>query len=285
MTTGWSYDEAFVRNLGLISPEEQERLRNSRVAIAGMGGVGGSHLIALARLGVGRFTIADPDVFELANMNRQVGAMCSTIGQPKVEVMARVAREINPEVDLRLFDKPIDSANADAFLRDANLFVDGVDFFSVDLRRILFSRAASRGIYSITAGPIGFSTAWLVFSPAGMSFDRYFDLHDGMEPLDSLIAFAVGLTPAATHLAYLDLSKVDLNSRTGPSVVAACQLCSGVTAIESAKILTGRGRLRPAPWYCQFDAYREVLRRGYLIGGNRHPWQRLKRWWLRRRFA
>jgi molybdopterin/thiamine biosynthesis adenylyltransferase len=285
MTAGWSYDEAFVRNLGLISSEEQQRLRNSRVAIAGMGGVGGSHLIALARLGIGRFTIADPDVFELANRNRQVGAKCSTIGQSKVEVMAKIARDINPEVDLRVLDKPIDAANADEFLRDADLFIDGVDFFSVELRRILFRNAANRGIYGITAGPIGFSTAWLVFSPAGMSFDRYFDLQDGMKPLDSLIAFAVGLTPAATHLAYLDLNKVDVNSRIGPSVGAACQLCAGVTAIESAKILTGRGRLRPAPWYFQFDAYRQVLRRGYLLGGNRHPWQKLKRWWLGRRFA
>jgi molybdopterin/thiamine biosynthesis adenylyltransferase len=285
MAAGWSYEQAFVRNLGLISPEEQQKLRNSRVAIAGMGGVGGSHLVTLARLGIGRFTIADPDVFELANFNRQTGAKCSTIDRPKVEVMAEVARDINPEVDLRVVSEPLCAANADEFLSDADLFVDGVDFFATDLRRILFRAAANRGIYAITAGPIGFSTAWLVFSPTGMSFDRYFDMHDGMKPKEGLIAFAVGLTPAATHLKYLDLSKVDLNSHTGPSTVAACQLCAGVTAAEAVKILTGRGRVRPAPWYSQFDAFRQVFRRRYLLGGNRHPWQMLKRWWLRRRFA
>src|SRR5271165_2808853 len=68
--TAWSYDEAFVRNRGLISSEEQRRLRDCRVAIAGMGGVGGVHLATLARLGVGHFTIADPDEFEIANFNR-----------------------------------------------------------------------------------------------------------------------------------------------------------------------------------------------------------------------
>jgi molybdopterin/thiamine biosynthesis adenylyltransferase len=285
MSVVWSYEEAYTRNLGLISPEEQQRLRNSRVAIAGMGGVGGSHLATLTRLGVGRFTIADPDVFEVANINRQAGATISSMGQPKVEVMAQIARGINPEVDLRVFRDPISAANVDEFLRDADLLIDGVDFFSIGLRRILFRTAAHRGIYSITAGPIGFSTAWLVFDPKGMSFDSYFDLEDGMEPLDSLIAFAVGLTPSALHLAYLDLGKVDINSRTGPSTGAACELCSGVAAIESLKILTGRGCLRPVPCYFQFDAYRHILRCGHLRWGNRHPIQRFKRWWLRRRFA
>src|SRR5262245_20680110 len=61
------YFEAFSRHDGLLLRDEQERLRRCHVAIVGMGGVGGSHLMALARLGIGRFTIADPDRFELAN--------------------------------------------------------------------------------------------------------------------------------------------------------------------------------------------------------------------------
>lgn len=79
MPFSWSYSEAFSRNLGLISPSEQEKLRQSRVAVLGLGGVGGVNLVTLARLGIGRFTIADPDTFELANFNRQYGAMVSTI--------------------------------------------------------------------------------------------------------------------------------------------------------------------------------------------------------------
>src|SRR5688572_27053803 len=93
----WSYEEAFCRNLGLISREEQQKLRNSRVAIAGMGGVGGVHLLTLARLGIEKFTIADPDEFELANFNRQAGANIETLGQSKAGIMAAQARLINPE--------------------------------------------------------------------------------------------------------------------------------------------------------------------------------------------
>jgi molybdopterin/thiamine biosynthesis adenylyltransferase len=280
----WSYEDAFVRNRGLITDEGQHRLRNCRVAIAGMGGVGGIHLETLARLGIGQFTIADPDVFEVVNFNRQAGANCSTIGRSKVEVMAKIARQINPEVKLRTFNGPIDASNADEFLHDADLFIDAVDFFSLDLRRMLFRKAARRNIYAITAGPIGFSTAWLTFDPMGMSFDSYFDLHDDMDRLDGLIAFGVGLAPAATQMAYLDLQKVNINSRTGPSTAAACQLCAGVAAIDAVRILTGGDGIRTAPSYSQFDAYRHILRKGYLPWGNRHPWQRFKRWWLRKKF-
>jgi hypothetical protein len=70
-----------------------------------------------------------------------------------------------------------------------------------------------------------------------------------------------------------------------PSVGLACQLSSGITAVETAKIILGRKPLRPAPCYAQFDGYRGLLRRGRLPWGNRGPLQRLKRWILRRRLV
>src|SRR5687768_16236474 len=88
----FEYATAFSRNLGWVTEFEQAALGRKRVAIAGMGGVGGLHLLTLVRLGIGRFRIADFDHFELANFNRQAGAGMSTLGQPKVEVMAGMAR-------------------------------------------------------------------------------------------------------------------------------------------------------------------------------------------------
>ncbi len=70
----FSYDEAFSRNIGWVTRPEQQALRGRRVAIAGLGGVGGSHLLTLARLGIGHFTIADFDRFALANFNNRKGA-------------------------------------------------------------------------------------------------------------------------------------------------------------------------------------------------------------------
>jgi molybdopterin/thiamine biosynthesis adenylyltransferase len=279
----WSYDGAFSRHRGLITAEEQERLRRSRVAIAGMGGVGGVHLITLARLGVGGFTIADPDSYDVVNFNRQYGATTRSLGKSKAQVMAEEARSINPQVQLRVLNERVTPDNVAEFLDGANLLVDGIDFFAIEARRLIFREARRRGLWGITAGPLGFSAAWLVFSPTGMSFDDYFDLNDSMDRLDQLIAFIVGLTPRATHWGYLDMSQADPGTGRGPSAGLACHLCSGVAAAEALKLLLGRSPVQPAPHYFQFDAYRHILRKGRLFWGNRHPWQRLKRRLLRKR--
>jgi len=93
------YETAFSRNVGWVTAQEQQRLRSSRVAVAGLGGAGGFHLLTLARLGIGAFTLAEFDSFEVANFNRQPGASVSTLGRPKLDVMVEMARDINPELD------------------------------------------------------------------------------------------------------------------------------------------------------------------------------------------
>ena len=158
----WSYQEAFSRHRGLISAEEQAVLQGKRVAIVGQGGVGGVHLITLTRLGIGGFHIADPDRFEVANFNRQFGATMRTLGQNKATVMAEEARAINPDLELRVFAEAITPENIDALLDGIDVVLDGIDFFSLDTRRLVFREARRRRIWAITAGPIGFSAAWLV---------------------------------------------------------------------------------------------------------------------------
>src|SRR6187431_1055170 len=103
----FSYERAFDRNLGWVSESEQQVLRSKRVAIAGLGGVGGAHLLALTRLGIGRFTLADLDHFELHNSNRQAGANLGSIGRAKIDVMAEMALGINPELDLVRFERGV----------------------------------------------------------------------------------------------------------------------------------------------------------------------------------
>ena len=191
----WSYDVAFARNLGLVSPDEQRRLRDARVAIAGMGGVGGVHLITLARLGVGRFSVADPDIFTTANFNRQYGATLRNLGRGKAESMAEEAGQINPELDIRVLSGPITSRNVGEFLEGVSVVLDGIDFFAFDTRRLLFREARQRGLWAITAGPLGFGAAWILFDPRGMDFDTYFDLHDGMAAVDQFAAFATAPRP------------------------------------------------------------------------------------------
>lgn len=271
----FDYGQAFARNRGWVTAAEQAVLRDKRIAIAGLGGVGGSHLLTLVRLGIGSFSIADPDRFEIVNFNRQAGATRDSLGRPKAEVMGTRAREINAGIDLRILDGGVDEANLDRFLDGVDVYVDGLDFFAFAARRATFAACARRGIPAVTAAPLGMGCALLVFMPGQMTFDEYFQL-EGRPEIDQAIRFLIGLAPAMLHRGYLvDRSAVDLAARRGPSTVIACELCAGIAAAEVLKLLLKRGRVRAAPAGLQFDAYTGKLRRTLRPGGNRHPLQRL----------
>lgn len=275
MKNPFRYEHAFARNIGWITPDEQQILRNKRVAIAGIGGVGGVHLLTLTRLGISKFNIADFDSFDIPNFNRQVGAMMSTVGQPKAEVLERMARDINPEVDIRVFPAGVDSGNLDAFLGDADLYVDGLDFFAFDARRDTFARCAQLGVPATTAAPLGMGAALLNFMPGGMTFEEYFQWGD-LPDIDKAIRFAIGLAPAGLHRPYLVVpSSVNLDEQRGPSTFMACQLCAGIVGTEALKILLGRGKVLAAPYGMQFDAYRNKFAKTWRPGGNSHPIQKL----------
>ncbi len=281
----FAYADAFRRNLGWVTVAEQTALRGKRVAIAGLGGVGGAHLLTLTRLGIGAFHIADFDRFELHNFNRQVGATMASLGRPKIDVMAEMAGAINPELELRLFADGVSAANLDAFLDGVDLYVDGLDFFVLDERQRVFARCDERGIAAITAAPLGMGAAVLVFMPGAMSFEEYFRMGDA--PFAEKAArFLVGLSPSMLQMGYLvDPSRFDIGARAGPSTPMACDLCAGIAATEALKVLLGRGRIVAAPRGIHFDAYKQRLRRTWRPGGNAHPLQRALIAAIRRRHA
>lgn len=271
----FDYSTAFSRNIGWVTGGEQQILRHRRIAIAGLGGVGGSHLLTLTRLGIGAFNIADFDAFDLANFNRQAGATVSTLGQSKLEVMSRQARDINPELEIKEFADGVTADNLDVFLDGVDLYIDALDFFAFQARRQVFAACAEKGIPAVTAAPLGMGAAVLSFLPGGMTFEEYFRLEDGPET-EMPLRFLLGLAPTRMQMDYLaDPSAVDLANRKGPSTIMACQLCAGVAATEALKILLGRGPVRAAPKGYHFDAYRNKLALTWRPRGNRNPLQRL----------
>lgn len=271
----FNYATAFSRNLGWLTEAEQAALRSKRIAIAGLGGVGGSHLLTLTRLGVGRFNISDLDVFELANFNRQAGASLSHIGRPKVDVLAELALDINPELDLRRFPEGVSRENVDQFLEGVDVYLDGLDFFAVLARRLLFAACAERGIPAVTAAPLGMGVALLNFLPGGMTFEEYFRL-EGQPENEQLLRFLLGLSPAMLQMPYLvDDTRADLKAHRGPSTPMACELCAGLAATHVLKILLRRGKVPAAPRGLHFDAYRNRLATTWRPGGNGNPLQRL----------
>ena len=271
----FDYHSAFSRNLGWITEAEQEILRGKRVAIAGLGGVGGSHIITLARLGIGAFSIADFDHFEIQNFNRQAGATVSNLGKPKAEVMAAMAREINPEISVRSFPAGVDDDNLDEFLDGVDLYVDSLDFFALDIRNKVFNACAEKGIPAVTAAPLGMGAALLVFMPGSMSYETYFRMQ-GQDPDEQALRFMLGLAPARLQLSYLvDDTRVDFSAKKGPSTPMACELCAGFAGTYALKILLNRGDVIVAPRGIHFDAYRNKLSTTWRPWGNNNPVQRL----------
>ena len=271
----FDYASAYSRNIGWVTLAEQGQLRKSRVAIAGLGGVGGAHLLTLARLGISQFNIADFDEFSVHNINRQAGAFVSTFDQPKLDTVARMAQDINPEIQLGLFAQGVTPDNVDEFLKDVDVYVDGLDFFALPARRMVFAKCREKGIPALTAAPLGMGVAFLYFSPSGMSFEDYFKV-EGHAQQEQYARFIAGLSPAMLNRNYLVAPEaVNFQEKRGPSTVMACDLCAGFMGTSVLKVLLRRGTIKAAPWGLHFDAYHQKLKTTWRPWGNSNPLQQL----------
>ncbi len=269
----FNYDKAFSRNIGWVTKAEQARLASARVAVAGLGGVGGAHVLTLARLGIGNFNISDFDEFDIPNLNRQAGAFMPFMGHKKLDTIAKMANDINPEATVRKFPEGITAQNVDDFLKDVDVYVDGLDFFVLPVRRMVFAKCREKGIPALTAAPLGMGVAFLYFSPTGMSFEDYFKV-DGHVQDEQYARFIAGLSPAMLNRDYLvDASSVNFQEKRGPSTIMACDLCAGVMGTSVLKLVLGRGTMRAAPWGMQFDAYHQKLKHTWRPFGNANPLQ------------
>jgi len=275
MSHSFDYDLAFSRNIGWFTEAEQQILKTKRIAIAGMGGVGGFHLLTLVRLGITKFHLSDFDEFACENTNRQAGANVTTYDQKKLDTMVAMAKDINPELEVKVFPEGINAENTEEFLEGVDCYVDSLDFFAIEPRIRVFKLCAEKAIPATTAAPIGMGTAYLNFLPGKMTFEEYFRL-EGYSENEQYLRFFLGLTPAALQQAYLvDPSKLDLANKKGPSTIIGCQLATGVTAAQVAKIFLNRGDVLNVPWGQHYDAYRNKFKKTWRPGGNNNPIQKL----------
>ena len=98
----FSYDEMVGRNIGFVTEAEQRRLKGAHVVVCGVGGMGGAAVACLVRTGIGHFTIADIDTFELSNLNRQMFANLDTVGLSKAATTKDAILRINPECSVEV---------------------------------------------------------------------------------------------------------------------------------------------------------------------------------------
>lgn len=128
----------FSRTELLLGKEGMERLKNARVAVFGVGGVGGYVCEALVRSGVGSFDLIDDDKVCLTNLNRQIIATRKTVGKYKTEVMKERILDINPDADVRIHNCFFLPENADEFpFEEYDYVVDAVDTVTAKIALVM----------------------------------------------------------------------------------------------------------------------------------------------------
>jgi len=141
--------EQFRRTEMLLGIEAMEKLKNSRVAVFGVGGVGGHAVEALVRSGVGRVDIIDNDTVSVTNLNRQIFALWSTVDKPKVEVAKERLLDINPNLEINAYNVFYMPENADDFdFSEYDYIVDAIDTVTAKIELIKQAKEAGTPIIS-----------------------------------------------------------------------------------------------------------------------------------------
>ncbi|HJX36295.1 MAG TPA: ThiF family adenylyltransferase [Dehalococcoidales bacterium] len=263
------YKEIFFRNSGLISETEQNILRRSSVAIAGVGGVGGLLAERLVRIGIGRIKITDPGTFEKSNFNRQFGSSMNTLDQNKAEVVYQQLKDINPNAEI-LYDKVgiSDESSANKFIHDADMIIDEMDF-GMFKQSIRLQRAArQQNKYYFFSSAIGYGALIAIFDPKGLTLEEFDGLPanadlDSIEKLKISLERVMPLVPAYIKLAARQvLQEVYAGKRAVPTSSVGVGLTSILTANEAINILFKKREITIAPHYLYID----LMDQRFIVG-------------------
>lgn len=166
------YRERTDRNIGWITRAEQEMLRGSAVGIAGCGGMGGELAEKLLRLGIGEIRIADTEVFDISNINRQFAAARATVGRSKAFLTARKLRDITDDTTIALYPRGIREDSAFDFVRGCSAICDEIEFWCLGSRILLHRAARECGVPVFVCNSQGFGTQLFLFTPASMTMEE-----------------------------------------------------------------------------------------------------------------
>lgn len=253
----------FERNLGFISAEEQERLNNATVAIAGAGGDGGMLAVQLARMGVGELRLADPDPFEAQNINRQACCTIDTVNVNKATAVSDYIGRVNPDIKVSTYTDGVTEDNIEEFVTGADLVIDETEFTMHELGVMIARAAREEGIPNLMAMNIGFGATITSFDPKGKTFESLLGLSEDAS-LEEIKAQAVPLSRWLAYLpSYADLEmfkKVASGEKSAPSVAPGVAIAAGAAAVQSMLHLVGdAGNKRQKPVYApkvrMIDAY------------------------------
>jgi len=272
MSRNIDYYELFERNLGILTQKDQERIREARVMIVGIGGMGGAVAILLARTGFTNFYLVDPETYEPTNMNRQIGCFIDTLGKYKVEVIKNEILRINPEAQVVSDARKLSLPEIESIIKEwcPDVVVAEADdvAFSAKVMRI----ATSNGVYAVTGMPSGFTGYIMAFPPySKYTPEGLFGLPENLsyEELYQLVEAPENKCGRRWYL-YHGKWRVSWfkewreGKKPIPQIAPAVWLVASLTATEIIKYVVGKWKLALAPYLWYFAiADNEIFVRKY----------------------
>lgn len=226
------YQNLYQRNIGIFTNEEQNKLKNAHVFIAGMGGVGGIQAVTLARMGIGGITLMDPGIYDEPDMNRQYGAMVNTIGKSKAVVMGDLLTNIAPHATIEVYDKKLDESTLRKEIKKSEkVVINAIDL--VDFRyKVMFAKIArEENKYHLFCPIPDLGAILMIFNPNGITFEEF--TNEKRFPPMTNIAKEKYKNNILDNDKIPFLSSISTNS-------GAAALSGGLLAIEAALIITGK---------------------------------------------
>ncbi len=244
----FDYATFTTRNFGFVSNDEQARLRDGSVFVAGVGGMGGACLASLARAGVGHLGFADIDVFEVSNLNRQVFANLDTVGQKKADASAVAVKGINPQVELEVFGAEW-TARLGEIAKRYRVIVNGCDDIAATVHLYRVARETGAVVIDAYASPLPSVTVVrpdaprpeerLSYPTRGIAWDALTDAQKRGAFLKE-IEYVMTHSSSASHVDLTAAAEMAAGKRSRMSFAPMVITAGNLMAYESLQLVMGR---------------------------------------------
>jgi molybdopterin/thiamine biosynthesis adenylyltransferase len=251
----YDYNDSYQRNLGILSEYEQNRLKGSKVAVVGVGGVGGAMAMMLARSGVANFTLIDPDKYELSNTNRHINSYYDTQGEYKTEVTRKEILRINPEANVEIFSRKLSLDEIDQVIETNDVIIPAADDVAFSSKVLI--KAQEQKKCAVSAMPSGLTGYILVFNPSSASIIDPSDIFGGPKglPYQELREFLENPAHKCGRRWYITKGKwrIDWFQKWRQGQAKITHICPNVwlgaslACIEVIKYMTGKWQPVEAP--------------------------------------
>lgn len=262
----------YSRNIGLITENEQEKICNASVLIAGVGGMGGVAAEVLVRMGVGKIKICDHDYYEEVNFNRQLHSHNETIGRYKVDVLKEEFLKINPNLKIEAYREGVTKENIHQMLDGVQVVINGMDKMYASL--ILERTAREKKLTIVDAWLTPYASVF-VMTPDSPHWEEFMDLPTHKVPIENISqelcrkAVEKEVEYTFSHFTPYQIIDRDLvkgianDTRIRPSLAPVVWLSGVLMANETIKVVTGQPHTDHAGIF--YNQYEHKLMPGNIV--------------------